>query len=62
MLLASSQNSPIPAPTARYDPTLSGELKPLQAAQMEELPWEGAARMRVDGSMEGDMNPHSNGE
>ncbi|CAL1164305.1 unnamed protein product, partial [Cladocopium goreaui] len=24
-----------------YDPTLSGELKPLQAAQMEELPWEG---------------------
>ena len=25
----------------RYDPTLSGELKPLQAAQMEELPWEG---------------------
>lgn len=24
-----------------YDATLSGELKPLQAAQMEELPWEG---------------------
>ena len=48
---------PLPFPTARYDPTLSGELKPLQAAQMEELPWEGAARMPVDGSMEGDMKP-----
>eukprot|EP00438_Fugacium_kawagutii_P001170 Skav206569 [mRNA] locus=scaffold925:192697:208066:- [translate_table: standard] len=32
----------------RYDPTLSGELKPLTAAQQEELPWEGRTPAAAD--------------
>ena len=40
-----------------YDPTLSGELKPLKAAQEEELPWEGEEHVQLTvGECPGKMN------